>query len=156
MDHSDNCADVAEAVNKHKIAREKVFITTKVRLAALASPPRSEIKAQVIPGKDDQDLLGTCRRILQETTLSYVDCFLIHTPSAGPAVREKTWKALEQLHKEGLARSIGVSNYGVAHLKEMERYATMPPCLNQIELHPFFQQKDIVTYCEEKGIPLEA
>lgn len=98
----------------------------------------------MIPSKDDKDPQATLRRILKETTLDYVDCFLVHTPSAGAETRERIWKALEAIHAEGLAKSIGVSNYGVGHLREMERYGTVPPCLNQVELHPFMQQPAIV------------
>jgi len=88
--------------------------------------------------------------------LDYVDLFLIHTPTSGPDGRKHLWKQLEKLQKEGLATSIGVSNYGVKHLQEMKEYATVPPVLNQVELHPWCQQKDIVKEAAAQGIAIEA
>lgn len=64
----------------------------------------------------------------------YVDLFLIHGPNKGPEGRERMWKALERLHAEGKAKSIGVSNYGVAHLEQMDSYAKVQPVCNQIEV----------------------
>ena len=67
------------------------------------------------------------------------------------------WLALEKLHQQGKAKSIGVSNFGIGHIKEMKEYATVwPPHANQIELHPWCQQREIVKYCEDNGIVVEA
>ena len=67
--------------------------------------------------------------------IDYVDCFLIHSPGSGTSGRKELWAALERLQKDGLTKTIGVSNYGVSHLKEMKDYAKVyPPCLNQIEV----------------------
>ena len=65
----------------------------------------------------------------------YVDLFLVHSPNAGKEKRKEMWGALERLLKEGKARSIGVSNYGVGHIEEMKGYAEVwPPHVNQIEV----------------------
>lgn len=65
----------------------------------------------------------------------YVDLFLIHTPSGGSGARKEMWQALEKLHQEGRAKSIGVSNFGVGHIDEMKAYAKVwPPHVNQIEV----------------------
>ncbi len=74
----------------------------------------------------------------------YVDLFLIHSSSGGPAARKEMWLALERLLSQGKTRAIGVSNYGVGHIEEMKAYATVwPPHVNQIEVNtaslpPFF------------------
>lgn len=65
----------------------------------------------------------------------YVDLFLIHSPHSGKEKRKEMWLALEKLHEEGKAKSIGVSNYGVGHIEEMKSYAKVwPPQVNQIEV----------------------
>lgn len=67
--------------------------------------------------------------------LGSVNLFLIHIPNIGPEGRREMWAALEQLNEDGLAKSIGVSNYGVRHLQEMKSYAkSYPPAVNQIEV----------------------
>lgn len=86
----------------------------------------------------------------------YVDLFLVHGPPFSLDGRKNIWQALEKLHKEGKARSIGVSNYEPDHLAEMDSYATVPPVCNQIELHPFCQNKAIVDECHNRDIPLQA
>ena len=93
-------------------------------------------RRQIIPSADDADPLENCRRVVRETGLDHVDCFLIHTPSAGPTVRRRYWEALEALRGEGLTRTIGTANYGVKHLAELRKYAKVQPTINQIELHP--------------------
>ncbi|KAJ4172690.1 hypothetical protein NW754_002893 [Fusarium falciforme] len=71
--------------------------------------------------------------------------------------RKEMWQALERLYKEGKAKSIGVSNFGIKHIEELKEYAEVwPPHANQIELHPWMQQKEIVEYCEKNGIVVEA
>jgi len=91
-----------------------------------------------------------------EKNQGYVDLFLIHAPSAGPEKRREQWGEMERLIDEKKARAIGVSNYGVRHLTEMESYAKIPPAINQIELHPWCQQPAIVSYCQSHNIALEA
>ncbi|KAI9871971.1 MAG: hypothetical protein M1823_008299, partial [Watsoniomyces obsoletus] len=87
----------------------------------------------------------------------YVDLFLIHSPNAGNKARKEMWLALEKLHDEGKAKSIGVSNFGIGHINEMKDYAKVwPPHVNQIELHPWCQQKEIVKYCEDNATIVEA
>ncbi|KAI4146780.1 MAG: hypothetical protein LQ340_005817 [Diploschistes diacapsis] len=130
-----NEAEVGESVRQSGLPREQVFVTTKI-----LSPAGS-------PEKTYAALKGSVEKL----GLGYVDCYLIHTPGSGLEGRKELWAALEKLQKEGLSKTIGVSNYGVHHLKEMKEYAkSYPPCLNQIE------QRDITSYCEQEGIPIEA
>jgi diketogulonate reductase-like aldo/keto reductase len=84
----------------------------------------------------------------------YVDLLLLHFPV--PILRKKAWKALEEIQKAGGARSIGVSNYTIRHLEEMQSYAKIMPVVNQVELHVFLQQPELVKYCRNHNIVIEA
>lgn len=117
----ENEAEVGEAVRQSGIPRSEVFITTKI-LSAKGSVEKSY-----------QSVLESVRAIDGED--GYVDLFLIHNATVGAAARKELWLALEKLHKEGKAKSIGVSNYGVGHIEEMKEYATTwPPHVNQLEV----------------------
>lgn len=70
---------------------------------------------------------------MKKLGLDYVDLYLIHSPTPGKELRLESWKALEKLKKEGKIKSIGVSNYGVHHLKELLEACTVKPVVNQIE-----------------------
>ncbi|KAH0596188.1 hypothetical protein MHUMG1_06049 [Metarhizium humberi] len=138
-----NEADVGAAVQQSPIQREDIFITTKIRQSA-GSPDKSYRSCvesiEKVGGKD-----------------GYVDLLLIHIPGTGRESREELWGVLERLHAEGRARAIGVSNYRPQHIEEMKEYAKVwPPHVNQVELHPWCQQRDIVQYCEDKNIVLAA
>jgi diketogulonate reductase-like aldo/keto reductase len=116
-----NEAEVGTAVRQSGLKRSHVFITTKI-LAAGGSFAKSLQKClesvEKIDGKE-----------------GYVDCFLIHSPSGGKEKRKEMWQALEKLYETGKAMSIGVSNFGVAHIEEMKTYAKVwPPHVNQIEV----------------------
>ncbi|KAF6766047.1 Aldo/keto reductase [Ephemerocybe angulata] len=115
------------------IPREEVFITTKI-------------------GSSSHGYANTVRRF----KFDYVDLFLIHDPLSGKTKRLETYKALLEARKAGKIRSVGVSNYGIHHLEEIKDAGYEKPSVNQIELHPFCQQKPIVKYCQEKGIVVEA
>lgn len=137
-----NETQVGEAVKKSGLSRADVFLTTKI-LSASGSVEKTYQKCADSVMKINAD--------------GYVDMFLIHSPNAGSKARKEMWLALEKLHEEGKAKSIGVSNFGIGHIMEMKSYATVwPPHANQIELHPWCQQKEIVDYCNQKGIVIEA
>ncbi|KAJ1908569.1 hypothetical protein IWQ60_011649, partial [Tieghemiomyces parasiticus] len=88
--------------------------------------------------------------------LDYVDLYLIHSPHGGPRSRLESWRAMEQLHREGRVKSIGVSNYGVRHLQELLEVAQVKPAVNQIEFHPGFNQHDSVKFCRARDIAVAA
>ncbi|KAJ9196481.1 hypothetical protein DTO166G4_249 [Paecilomyces variotii] len=138
-----NEREVGEALRQSGLPRSEVFITTKI-MSPGGSPEATYEKilesVEKIGGKD-----------------GYVDLFLIHSSSSGAAGRKELWQALERLLEEGKTRSIGVSNYGVKHIEEMKAYAKVwPPHVNQLELHPWSQQRVIVDYCKKHGIVVEA
>ncbi len=139
-----NEVQVGDAVKESGLKRSDVYITTKI-LSAGGSVDNSYEKC--VASVDKMDSSGS----------GYVDLFLIHTPSGGTKARKEMWLALEKLYEEGKAKSIGVSNFGIGHIKEMKDYAKVwPPHVNQIELHPWCQQKEIVKFCEDNGIVVEA
>ena len=133
-----NEADVGAAVRASGVAREQLFVTTKL-------------------WNDDQGYDRTLRAFdasLQRLGLDYVDLYLLHWPVAGK--RLDSWRALERLYEEKRARSIGVSNFLVPHLEELLGTAKHRPAVNQIELTPFLQRRDTTAFCRQHGIVVEA
>lgn len=103
---------------------------------------------------------------LRVTGLEYVDLYLLHAPYGGKEGRLGAWKALVEAVDSGKVRSIGVSNYGVHHLDELEEWQKSVEekegkgkggvlSVNQVELHPWLARPDIVKWCEARGILLE-
>jgi diketogulonate reductase-like aldo/keto reductase len=133
-----NEADVGAAVRESDVPRDRIFVTTKL-------------------WNDDHGYDAALRAFdasLKRLGLDYVDLYLVHWPA--PGKRLDTWRAMEQLSKDGRARSIGVSNYLVPHLEELFAKATELPAVNQIELHPFLQHRDTRALCAKHGIVVEA
>jgi diketogulonate reductase-like aldo/keto reductase len=134
-----NEADVGAAIRASGLLSEDVWVTTKL--------------ANADQGK------ATARRAfeasLERLGLDAVDLYLLHWPHD---LRLESWRVVEQLHAEGLARSIGVSNFLVRHLDELLADASEPPAVNQIELSPFLfrSREDTVRRCVEAGIVVEA
>ena len=129
-----NEEDVGASVQESNLPREKLFITSKVHT--------SEV------GYDST--LEAFERSLQKLRLSYIDLYLIHKPVEG--FRQNTWEALEKLKKDGICRSIGVSNFSPMHLDEILEICEFIPTVNQIEMNPFLAQKTISEYCRAKNI----
>ena len=133
-----NEADVGAGVRGSGLPREQVFVTTKL-------------------WNEDQGYDHALRAFdasLQRLGLDYVDLYLLHWPV--PGKRLDSWRALERLHDEKRARSIGVSNFLVPHLEELLASARHAPAVNQIELTPFLQRRDTTAFCRKQGIVVEA
>ncbi|CAD6583763.1 MAG: hypothetical protein ASARMPRED_001499 [Alectoria sarmentosa] len=138
-----NETEMGEAARQSGIPRNQVFLTTKIMTAGGSAE------------KTYKKCLDSVHKIDGEK--GYVDLFLIHWPTGGPAAIKEMYQALEKLESEGKARSIGVSNFGIGHIEELKSYARIwPPHVNQIELHPWNQQRAIVDYCNEHKIIVEA
>ncbi|CAM6085722.1 unnamed protein product [Calypogeia fissa] len=134
-----NESEVGQAVRESGIPREEIFVTTKL-------------------WNSDHGYQNTLRafdRSLKEFGLDYIDLYLIHSPIPMQQ-RLNTWRAMEQILKSGKVKSIGVSNYGVKHLKELLANCEIRPSVNQLELHPFNTRNELVAFCEKEGIVLEA
>ncbi|KAF7550204.1 hypothetical protein G7046_g8093 [Stylonectria norvegica] len=127
-----NEAAVGEAVRQSGLRREDVFLTSKVCRSGGGD-------------RTYQSLVDSVVKLAGEG--GYVDLFLVHIPGSSRKFRQELWTAVERLHANGLARSIGVSNFRTQHIEEMKEYAT---------LHPWFQQRELVQYCQANGIVVEA
>ncbi len=133
----DNEKGIGRALKHSGLERSEVFITTKVWNADQGY--RETLKAFDRSRKD----LGT----------DYVDLYLIHWPVKGKYI--ETWRAMEELLKKGLARSIGVSNFLVHHLEDLMRNSSVGPMLDQFELHPRLYQAELISFCRGRGITVE-
>lgn len=129
---------VGHGIKASGVAREEIFVTTKVWNS-------DQGYEKTLKAYDDS---------LQRLNLDYVDLYLIHWPVAGQFV--DTWRAMEQLYKEGRVRAIGVCNFHQHHLEELMKTAEIKPMVNQIELHPQLTQEPLRSYCREQEIEVEA
>lgn len=93
---------------------------------------------------------------LDKFGLDYLDLYLIHSPAHDEEKRLESWRALETAQKLGKVRSIGVSNFGAAHMENLLENARVPPAVNQVEVHPFCQRQTLVDLCNKHGIKIEA
>jgi diketogulonate reductase-like aldo/keto reductase len=131
---------VGEAVRASPVAREELFITTKVW------NDRHGYDAA----------LSAFDESLARLKLDFVDLYLIHWPLPRGEAYLDTWRALIRLRDEGRAKSIGVSNFKIPHLRRLMDESGVAPVLNQIELHPRFQQKELRAFHAEHGIATES
>jgi len=139
------------------VKREDLFITSKLWNSDHA--PESVEKA--------------IRRSLDDLQLEYLDLYLIHWPVAFKTGHEqaqsisdlaslvempiyKTWQAMEETKKMGLSKHIGVSNFNISKLNQLLDNCTIKPEVNQVELHPFFQQNELVRFCKENNMLVTA
>jgi diketogulonate reductase-like aldo/keto reductase len=130
--------DTAQAYDNEQYLGEELFITTK-------------IKVQNFGGRHVQPSFEQSLKNLQT---DYVDLLLLHFPVT--ILRKKAWQLIEEIQANGGARSIGVSNYTIRHLEEMKDYSGITPAVNQVELHVFLQQPELIEYCKANNIVVEA
>lgn len=129
---------LGQAISSSGVSREEIFITSKLWTSE--------------HGKDNT--LRAVDDSLKQLKTDYIDLYLIHWPSGGKRI--ETWNALESLLNDGKCKAIGVSNFAVKHLNELTDNCSIVPAVNQVEFSPFLFQKDLLEYCNEKGIQLEA
>eukprot|EP00056_Hartaetosiga_gracilis_P023048 m.34905 g.34905 ORF g.34905 m.34905 type:complete len:278 (-) comp9966_c0_seq1:155-988(-) len=140
---------IQRAIDDGLVTREELFVTTKLS-------PREQ-------GYENAKQALT--NSLERLNLGFVDCYLIHWPGVSKLqpddpknseIRKDTWRALEELQREGKAKHIGVSNYMVPHLKELLSHCNIKPFMNQVELHPQLIHKELREVCAEEGVLFEA
>lgn len=144
---------VYKEIFKSGINREELFITSKV-------------------WNDQHDnVIESCKKTLKDLQLDYLDCYFVHwpfpnfhakgvsvdsrDPNAKPYLHEnfmKTWRQMEQLVEMGLVKHIGTSSVTIPKLKLILRDAKIKPAVNEMELHPCFQQPELYKFCKENGI----
>ena len=135
-----NEAEVGQAIRASGLDRSEVFVTTKCF-------------------NDDQGYEEAKRALaasLERLEMSHVDLYLIHWPVPSHDRYVETWRAFVELRAEGLIRSIGVSNFQPAHLERVIEATGETPAINQVELHPYFQQRGLRREHQELGILTEA
>ncbi len=135
-----NEAAVGRAIARSGVARDELFVTTKLW--------NSDQGTETTP-----DALATSLELLG---LDYVDLYLIHWPAPLRDVYVETWLAMEDLYGQGLAKAIGVSNFEPDHLERILEAGSIVPAINQVELHPAFQQRTVRRFQEPLGIVTEA
>jgi len=135
-----NEAGVGEALRRAGLPRDEVFVTSKV-------PNQDQ-------GRDAT--LRSFDATMKDLGLDVLDLYLIHWPAPSKGLAVETWKALIELQEQGRIRSIGTSNFRIEDLEKLEAETGVLPVLNQIELHPYFSQKELRAVHAEKGIVTEA
>ena len=133
-----NEAYLGEALRTSRVPRSAQFVTTKIA------------NDNQLPGR----LIASFERSLQQFGFDYVDLLLLHFPVTGH--RQAAWPLLEQIHASGQAKSIGVSNYTIDHLEELLDTCHITPAVNQVELHVYLQQTELLEYCHNRGIVVQA
>eukprot|EP00747_Dinoflagellata_sp_TGD_P100860 gnl/TRDRNA2_/TRDRNA2_168162_c1_seq3.p1 gnl/TRDRNA2_/TRDRNA2_168162_c1~~gnl/TRDRNA2_/TRDRNA2_168162_c1_seq3.p1 ORF type:complete len:302 (+),score=51.03 gnl/TRDRNA2_/TRDRNA2_168162_c1_seq3:88-993(+) len=135
-----NEADVGEAISEAGVPRSEIFITTKLS-------PRSHGYAAT---------LNAVKTSLEKMGLNYLDLFIIHSPSGGKIV--ETWDAMVEAQRQGMIRSIGVSNFGIPHLEALVAHKRPLPTVNQIEMHPlvYEERRELLDWCKKRGILTQA
>jgi diketogulonate reductase-like aldo/keto reductase len=141
--------EVRDAIRDGIVSRSDVFITSKVSPYEMGTEKASK----------------AVDAILERLCLEYVDLLLIHWPGASKVplsspqnavLRMETWRVLEDRLRKGQARSIGVSNYQIAHLEELFSYCDIPPLCNQVECHPKYQQRELREWCDARNVQVVA
>ena len=154
---------VARAIKEGLVKREELFLVSKLWNSF----------------HDGERVKPICKKQLEDWGIDYFDLYIVHFPIAlkyvDPATRyppgwkdesdkvtpskaslAETWKAMEELHEEGLAKSIGISNYNGALILDLFRYAKVVPATLQIEHHPYLTQQPLLDLCKDKGIAVTA
>ncbi|WP_108669127.1 aldo/keto reductase [Peribacillus acanthi] len=134
----ENEEGVGLAIKESGIAREEIFVTTKV-------------------WNTDQGYESTLAAFdlsMNKLGLDYLDLYLIHWPIKDQYI--ETWRACEKLYKDGRVRAIGVSNFNISHIENLMAHSEIMPMVNQVEYHPCLTQIELHEYCKNQNIQLQA
>ena len=137
---------VGKGIAESKVAREDLYITTKLWREHLGyESTKKEFE-----------------KSLKKLNLEYIDLYLIHWPanaknySNWQQANAESWRAMEELQAAGKIKSIGVSNFFQEHLQALAQTATITPAVNQLEFHPGYWQSKLVAYCKERKIVVQS
>lgn len=128
---------VGIGIKESKINREEIFLTTKLWNDS--------------HGYDKT--IKSFNESINRLGVEYVDLYLVHWPNK---LNLETWKAFEDLYEQGKVKAIGVCNFKEGHIEELSKSAKIMPMVNQIEIHPYRSQKNMIYYCKEKNIKVVA
>lgn len=129
---------VGQAIRESGIPREDIFLTTKLWNDA----------------QREKRTLDAFEESLNRLETEYVDLYLVHWPVKD--CYQNTWKAMEEIYQSGRAKAIGVSNFQVHHLEDILHDCRIIPAVNQIEFHPQLVQPELLKFCREHKIQVEA
>ena len=135
-----NESGVGEAVRDSSLDRSEVFVTSKLDNGS----------------HDHDDALKAFDQTLAELGFDYLDLFLVHWPLPDVGDFVETWKAMEKIYASGRAKAVGVSNFTPQHLGRLAAGTTVPPAVNQVEVHPYLRNDEVRAYGVEHGIATEA
>lgn len=141
-----NEASVGEGLRLSGVKREDVFVTTKQWTDVRGCKPTVE----------------AAEKALKELGLDYLDLYLVHWPAVAKlspdwaALNADTWQGFEKLYKDGKVRAIGVSNFMPEHLDALRANADVMPMIDQVEFHPGYMQRNVMDYCRDNGMVMEA
>jgi 2,5-diketo-D-gluconate reductase A len=135
-----NEAGVGQAIRDSGLARDEVFVTTKL----------------INSRHGHDEAIAALDESLQTLGLEYIDLYLIHWPRPHADRYVETWRAFEKIASDGKARAVGVSNFQVPHLERLAAETGTVPAVNQIELHPYLTQRELREYDQRHGIATEA
>jgi diketogulonate reductase-like aldo/keto reductase len=129
---------VGKAIRESGIPREEIFLTTKVW--------NSDQRAR--------RTMAAFEESLERLDTEYVDLYLVHWPV--PGFYQETWPVMEEIYENGRAKAIGVSNFQIHHLEDILQNGQIVPAVNQIEFHPYLLQSELLNFCQENKIQVEA
>ncbi len=141
-----NEASVGEGIRLSGVKRDDVFLTTK----------------QWTNERGFENTVAAAERALKTLGVDYLDLYLVHWPAVEKlspdwaAINAETWRGFEKLYKDGKVRAIGVSNFMPAQLAALKARAEVQPMVDQVEFHPGYIQRNVLDYCRENGIVVEA
>ena len=132
-----NEAEIGSALGASDLAREEVFLTTKIRPSDLGH------EAAVL------------RRSLRALRTDYVDLWLVHWPPQRPDQRRQLWNGVRKLRDEGLVRAIGVSNYDLSQIDDLTEWSGEGPAVNQVRWSPALYDPEVLVGHKARGVVLE-
>ena len=151
---------LGDELMKGKVTRNDIFITTKVfhppgEIALNRIGKSFDFKDPLVVSDIKERVLHDFEKCLDELSFGYVDLLLMHWPrefhssdeEVGRERRRQCWEAFEEIYSSGRARAIGVSNFQINHLTTLLQDSKVKPMVNQIEISPYFQQRELVEFC---------
>ncbi|MEM8862961.1 MAG: aldo/keto reductase, partial [Chloroflexota bacterium] len=133
---------IDNAMTANNLTRDDIFVTTKLW-------PGNPAWGQT--AKTKQTTIDSLNQSLDQLGLDFVDLYLIHAPYLAED-RLEQWKGMAELQQQGKAKAIGVSNFNISHIEELKAVGLPIPAVNQIELHPWSQKPELVSYLTDNGI----
>ncbi|RLC96087.1 MAG: hypothetical protein DRI46_14160, partial [Chloroflexi bacterium] len=133
-----NEASVGRAIRDYKIERDEVWVTTKLWPTDFANPKKA------------------IKRSLEQLNIDFIDLYLVHwpTPVEIPGFDKKLWRTMEHFKKEGLCKSIGVSNFQAKRLTKLLDFTQTPPAVNQVRCSPFHYPKELYDFCTTNDVQI--